>query len=190
MHDAPPPLRTDGAALVAQIRAGDRHAFERLFREMYAPVVAFAARYVGDPRAEELAQELFFDLWQKREQWELRGSVRAYLFTAARNRALNVRRRDAVEHDWADEEGADSVRHLHAPPPRPDELLDTTERTATVASALAALPERARLAMHLRWRDELSYAEIADVLGITVKSVENSLARSLKALRARVESLG
>jgi RNA polymerase sigma-70 factor, ECF subfamily len=182
--------RTEGAALVARIRAGDRRAFEELFREMYSPVVAFAARYVGDMRAEELAQELFFDLWQKREQWELRGSVRAYLFTAARNRGLNARRRDAVERDWADDEGVDSVRQLHVTPPQPDDLLDAAERATLVSSALDALPERARLAMHLRWREDMSYAEIADVLGITIKSVENSLARSLKALRARLEPLG
>ncbi|MCU0634242.1 MAG: sigma-70 family RNA polymerase sigma factor [Gemmatimonadaceae bacterium] len=182
-EDLSPPL---DAALIARIRGGDRDAFEELFRATYAAVVAFSSRYVGDDRAEELAQELYFDLWSRRAQWTVRGSVRAYLFTAARNRALNVRRRDRVEQDWEATEGTDDVRELHPHPRLPDVALEEQERESMVRAALDALPERARLTMHLRWRDGLSYAEIAEVLGVTVKAVENSLARSLKALRHRV----
>ena len=64
--------------------------------------------------------------------------------------------------------------------------LDAAELASRVAEAFADLPERCRLAMHLRWRDGLSYAEIASVLGIGTKGVENQLARGLKALRARL----
>jgi RNA polymerase sigma-70 factor (ECF subfamily) len=170
-------------ALVDRIRTGDRDAFEQLFREMHETLVAFARRYVGDDRAEELVQELFFDLWMTRTTWEVRGSVRAYLFTAARHRGLNIRRRDAVERDWVDDEAADGVRALHPRPASPDFLFDQGEQEAAVAAAFDRLPERCRLAMQLRWRDGLSYAEIAEVLGITAKGVENQLGRGLKALR-------
>jgi RNA polymerase sigma-70 factor (ECF subfamily) len=175
------------ADLAQQIRSGDRAAFERCFRAMHGPLVAFVERYAGDrPRAEEVVQELFFALWRDRERLELTGSFRAYLFSAARNRALNLRRRDAVEQDWATDEAHADVRALHPSPALPDDILESEELTAQVAAAFASLPERCRLAMQLRWREGLSYAEIADVLGIGTKGVENQLARGLKALRARL----
>jgi RNA polymerase sigma-70 factor (ECF subfamily) len=173
--------------LAEQIRAGDASAFERCFRTMHGPLVAFTERYVGDrARAEDVVQELFFALWRDRERLVVTGSFRAYLFSAARNRALNLRRRDAVERDWADDEALDEVRALHPAPDTPDEQLGAAEITARVHAAFATLPERCRLAMHLRWREGMSYAEIANVLGIGSKGVENQLARGLKALRARL----
>lgn len=170
--------------MTAGIRAGDVQVFEALFRSMHEPLLAFAFRYLPDrARAEEQVQELFLALWQQRESLGIQGSVRSYLFAALRNRLLNVRRRDLVEHDWAADEALDGVRALHRAPTTPLAELEARELHETVAAAFERLPERCRLAMHLRWREGLSYAEIADVLGIGVKSVENHLARGLKALR-------
>jgi RNA polymerase sigma-70 factor (ECF subfamily) len=175
----------DTAAL---IRDGDVAAFESLYREMHQPLRAFAARYLGDTgQAEELVQDLFFDLWNARKEWEVRGSLKSYLFSAVRNRALNVLRRDAVERDWADDEAHESVRALHQPPPRPDAALDRAELSARLDRAMASLPERCAMAMHLRWRDGLSYAEIANVLGISAKGVEVQLYRGLRYLRERMD---
>ncbi len=172
---------------VAQIRDGNLAAFEVVYRAMHAPLVTFAMRYVGDgARAEELVQDLFVELWQRRTAWTVQGSLRSYLFAAARNRALNLRRRDAVERDWADDEAHDAVRALHPAPTRPDVALEQEELQARLARALASLPERCALVMHLRWRDGLSYGEIAEVMGISTKGVENQLGRGLKALREKL----
>lgn len=172
---------------VARVRAGNVQAFELLYRAMHRPLCLFAIRYVGDTgRAEELVQELFLDLWTDRASWTVRSSVRAYLFTALRNRALNVCRRDDVESDWGEDEAHADVRALHPSPTQPDEQLETIELQARLSQALAALPKRCALVMHLRWRDGLSYAEIAQVLGISTKGVENQLARGLRALQQRL----
>lgn len=175
------------ADIAARIRAGDAVAFEQSFRQMHAPLIAFVMRYVGDrARAEEVVQELFLVIWRDRATLDVPGSFRAYLFSGARNRALNVRRRDRTEQDWETDEAHDSVRALHPAPTPPDLAFEAHELSARVAAAFATLPERCRQAMHLRWREGLSYAEIADVLGIGTKGVENQLARGLKALRARL----
>lgn len=181
-----PPF-ADDAQLATRLRAGDVQALEQLFRAMHEPLVVFALRYLGDrARAEEQVQELFFTVWNERDRLALSGSLRSYLFAAMRNKALNVRRRDAVEQDWADDEAQESVRQLHRQPETPDSLLESEELQRIVNDAFERLPERCRLAMHLRWREGLSYAEIAEVLGIGVKGVENQLARGLKAVRAMV----
>ena len=169
---------------VARVRAGDEAAFEELFRAQYPALCDFAARYVKDDvRAEELVQDLFADLWARRRDWHVRDSVRAYLFAAVRNRALNLRKRQAMESDWEQDEAIADVRALHRPPEQADEALERADIRARLDSALGSLPERCRLVMHLRWHCQMPYAEIASVMGISVKGVENQLARGLAVLR-------
>ena len=165
-----------------------KRAFETLFREHYGALCGFAGRYVASPAvAEELVQDLFADLWARRARWAPQTSVRAYLFAAVRNRALNVRKRDALERDWAAEEVVSEVPTLQRPLERADTALESEELHRRLDAALESLPERCRLVMRLRWREQLSYAEIAHVMGISTKGVENQLARGLKMLR---ENLG
>jgi len=174
--------------LVARVREGDERALELLFRTHYEALCDFAARYVReDALAEELVQDLFADLWARRAQWRVYGSVRGYLFSAVRNRALNLRRRQAVERDWEREEAADDSPTLptfQREPDRADERLEREDLRARVNAAVESLPERCRLVMHLRWREQMPHAEIAAIMGISVKGVEIQLTRGLKALRA------
>ncbi len=151
---------------------------------MHVPLVAFATRYLGDSaRAEELVQDLFFALWQGRRDWTVTGSISAYLYAAARNRALNIRRRDAVEEQWADEESRDSGSSMHGGPTSPDGEADGSQLRARLSAAMDRLPARCALVMQMRWHGGLSYADIAETLGISVKGVENQLGRGLKALK-------
>jgi RNA polymerase sigma-70 factor (ECF subfamily) len=176
-----------GTDLAERLRAGDVRALEELFRQQYEPLCRFAERYLRDRAAsEDLVQDLFAALWARRTRLDVRGSLRAYLFASVRNRALNVRKHQLVEHDWERDEASPEVRALHRTPRRPDELLDERERDARVRAAVAQLPERCRLVMQLRWQEQLAYSEIAAILGISVKGVEIQLARGLRALRARV----
>src|SRR5918992_1263744 len=133
----------------------DDEAFEALFREHYASLATFALRYLRDRSiAEELVQDLFADLWARRATWTPRsGSERAYLLAAVRNRALNLRKRQALERDWERDEAAGDVRELHPRPAQSDQVLETAELQRELQIALESLPERCRLVMHLRWRE-------------------------------------
>ena len=170
--------------VAVRVRAGDERALETLFRAYFAPLCEFAVRYVREPAlAEEVVQDLFADLWARRADWQLRGSVRAYLFGAVRNRALNLRKRQATERDWVEDETVTEIRSLHREPDRADEAIERDELRSRVNAAVESLPERCRLVMHLRWREQMSHAEIAGIMGISVKGVEMQLARGLRALR-------
>jgi RNA polymerase sigma-70 factor, ECF subfamily len=167
-----------------RIRRGEPVAFEALFRAYYEPLVRFAVRYADSIAvSEELVQDVFARVWMDRAEWPAPRNRKAYLFTAVRNRALNAGRRRQLETDWVEAEiaGADVVRSPSAaetvpPGQNPDAL-------AHLDRAVASLPERCRLVMHLRWREGMSYADIATVMGISAKGVENQLARGLRALR-------
>jgi RNA polymerase sigma-70 factor (ECF subfamily) len=167
-----------------RLRRGDPSAFEALFRAHYEPLCGFAVRYTDSSAiAEELVQDVFAHLWTDRARWPAPRNRRAYLFTAVRNRALNVGRRRKLEEDWVDAEilGAEAPGDAIADPAT--SRIEDPDALAQLERAVASLPERCRLVMHLRWREGMSYASIAEVMGISAKGVENQLARGLRALR-------
>ena len=170
--------------IAARIRAGDAKAFELVFRAYYQPLCGFARRFVhNSATAEDLVQDVFGAIWTGRATMEIKSSVRAYLYSSVRNRALNIRKHESVVDDWDRDESADDIREFHSRPLQPDVLLDRKIFESQLEAAFNALPERAGTALRLRWRDELSYAEIAEAMGISVKGVEKLLSRGLRALR-------
>lgn len=174
------------ADLLQRIARGDVNAFGLLYRDMAPRLCSYMAKYVRDEAlAEDLTQQLFLDLWRSRGKWKIHSGLRAYLFASARNRALNARRRHSVEDDW--EENATANPDLEGAIPRHMESADLRlvrqEAEDELHQAMALLPERCRMAMYLRWQEGLSYAELADVMGISAKGVEKLLARGMSVLR-------
>ena len=162
----------------------DDGALEALFRAHYAALCSFALHYVESPAvAEELVQDLFAQLWVDRARLPPPRNARPYLFTAVRNRALNARKRRQREADW-EQEAAIELRAVadDVVPDAPVDL-DAEAMQLRVDAAIAALPERCRLVVHLRWREQMSHAQIAEIMGITVKGVEIQLTRGLARLR-------
>jgi RNA polymerase sigma-70 factor (ECF subfamily) len=160
---------------------GDAHEYDALFRA-YAPgLAAFLARYVGSPAtAEDLVQDLFCTLWAERAWTHIEGSVRTYLFTAARNRALNHLKHQRVADRYRLAVGQSSDP---SDPSAPGEsaLLASIE----AQRAIDALPPRCRRIFSLCRQQQLSHRQIASLLGISVKTVEVQMGRALKSLRAQ-----
>lgn len=189
--DATPAATVLPSDIAAGIRAGDAKAFELVFRTYYQPLCAFATRFVRDSAAaEDLVQDVLGAVWTARSTMEIKTSLRAYLYTSVRNRALNVRKHEAVADDWDRDESSDDVRELHPRPLQPDVLLDRKLLEARLEAAFNALPERAGTALRLRWQEDLSYAEIAEAMDISIKGVEKLLSRGLRALRVSLSSGG
>jgi RNA polymerase sigma-70 factor (ECF subfamily) len=178
---------------VAGVRAGDHAAFDEMFRASAAELCDFACSYVhSDAVAEEIVQDVFFRIWQGRLQWQLRGSLRTYLYSATRNAALNYLRHERVERRWL--ERMSRERTL-----RPDvgrsavvtgeDMVITEELAVAAARAVELLPERCQLIYRLTRQHHLSYAEVADMLQISVRTVENQVGIALKSLRKRLAHL-
>lgn len=177
------------ADLLSRLRAGDVHVYEMVFRKYRAALCAFAFGHLHNRAdADEIVQDLFLDLWRKREQIQVTSSLRAYLFAAVRNRVLNRSARIRLEQRWLEESTAENVEVPAATEPV-DEAMHAAEIRARVKTAISALPPGCRRVLELRWNEQLSYAEIADALGISIKGVENQLARARKALRAAIPGL-
>jgi RNA polymerase sigma-70 factor, ECF subfamily len=182
----PLPHQPPAPEWVARIRAGDEAAFEALFRALAPGLCAAGARLVGSRQvAEELVQELFFDVWSKRESLVVIDSLPAYFRSAVRNRALNHLRRERRLARWATDDPAPPVQSIDAAAPDESALLDALE----VQDAIDSLPPRCRLIFTLNRQQDLTYGEIAASLGLSIKTVETQMGRALHALRIRLRHL-
>jgi RNA polymerase sigma-70 factor (ECF subfamily) len=171
--------------LANRIRSGDVAAFERLFRQCHGALCEVVDSYVSSQdTAEEIVQDLFFVIWIKRDRLPAARSFRAYLFAAARNRALHHLRHRSIIRRWAAR--ADShpdVAGTAAQAPNADEALEARERDEALQKAIALLPRRARLALVLHREHDMNQADVATAMGISVKGVEKLLATAKSKLR-------
>jgi RNA polymerase sigma-70 factor, ECF subfamily len=170
---------------VARIREGDEQAFEAMFRTYNSALVSFAGALLRSRDSGcDVVQDVFLRIWNHRHGWAVPGALRTYLFRAVRNRAVDELRHGRMETRLADrrrETAAELVSSAHAA--SPEERVDARDFAAAVARILDALPERCREAFVLSRHHQLTNAEVADVMGISVKTVEMQMTRALSALR-------
>ncbi len=162
----------------------DERAFEALFRESAADVHGYAISLLGDRSAAEDVTSLAFErLYTSRSRLDRRrGTPRAWLFSIARNAALDeLRRRGRRPHHSIDAELAGD--------PLPGDALEQLERRMTVRDALATLPLREREVVLLKFHGQLSNGELARALGISESNAGTRLHRALTQLRERCRQL-
>jgi RNA polymerase sigma-70 factor (ECF subfamily) len=171
-------MRREEEALIAAVRAGDRQAFETLYRAYWPSLVKFARRIGGlaIEDAKELVQDLFLSLWRSRERWSVRDGLSSYLFGAVTNRApeLGVKRRRAIDPPLAEWEPTVDNSGPHRPVVR--------ELEERVASIIEAMPNRCRQVYLLHHADGLDTRAIAAALGLSVITVNRHHARALHLL--------
>lgn len=160
---------------------------EQLFKLHYAFVCNVINRYVHDKaRTEDIAQEIFAELWVKREQLVIHTSVTAYLRRMAVSRTLNYLR-DTKKHTWQElETSLDLEASQLSLQPKVILEMEEAELRERLDVAIQALPEKCRIVFMLNRMDEMSYAEVAEHLDISVKTVENQIGKALKLLRKAV----
>jgi RNA polymerase sigma-70 factor (ECF subfamily) len=170
---------------VARIQEGDEVAFEALFRAHYEALCQFVEGQVGSAEvAEDIVQNIFLNLWRRRQDWEVRTTVRAYLFGAARNESIKHRKHRQVRRRWKQEEREKET----AEKPGPDDRLKHQELRRTLQKWVDELPERRRQVYLLSRRHGLTYKEIARVMEISPKTVDNQMVEALKFLRKHLGS--
>lgn len=168
--------------LLARLRGGDHAAFDLIFRKWYEPVVRSANRVLRDEGvAEELSQDVFLELWRRREALSPDSSVAGYLMQAVRNRSLNHLRHLAVRR-----KSVVYVEALSEPVERADAQAHAGELETAMVSAIAELPPRTKEVFLLSRERGLRYSEIAEQLGVSVKAVEANMSRALRIMRERL----
>jgi RNA polymerase sigma-70 factor (ECF subfamily) len=169
---------------IEALAAGDITAFEMIFKTYYQPLCNYAYTFLRDKEeAEEIVQTTFLSVWEKRGGMTIRTAVKPYLYAMVRNACLNVIKHEKIKQKHAVEEislsshSHDSVAHTVA----------SSELESRIHNAMERLPEQCRLVFKLSRFEELKYAEIAEQLGISVKTVENHMGKALKIMREQLK---
>ena len=190
MEADPAPNPADGTSLdfslMERIADGDHHAFRQLVERHQHAVIGTVAKMLGNSsEAEDIAQQVFLRVWRNARRYRPDAKFTTYLFTITRNLVFNeTRRRSRKKEVSSDEREENSNHHIEASPDRqPDAELLQAELQSAVDAAIAGLPDTQRMAVVLRRYEQLSYEEIAGVLGLSVSAVKSLLFRARTALR-------
>lgn len=165
--------------LKALFQKDAEQAIELLFRLYYKKVCQAVYKIIPkEETTEDLAQEVFYELWRKKDYLKVHTSYAAYLRRAAVNKALNYLRDQKIKLD-----DSTTMRQLEVQAPLSDEKLEAAELQSVIDQAVDQLPERCRLVFVLSRFEQMSHKEIADQLDISPKTVENQITKALKILR-------
>jgi RNA polymerase sigma-70 factor, ECF subfamily len=158
--------------------------FEKFFREKYRSLCFQANRYVKDITvAEEIVQEVFVHIWEKRDQILIKGSVSAYIATSVKNNCLNHLKHVSIVKLYERNE----LTRVSIDPADTEEEMHDFELESAILNAIAELPPQRKKVFMLSRVDGLKYHEIAEKLGLSVKTIEAQMGKALKQLRIKLK---
>ena len=159
----------------------DQPAFDQIFNQWYEPVRNFIYYKTGNIYlAEDITQDTFLKIWEKKDEVKT-NTIKAYLFTIASNLLNNKMDHQKVSFKF--------INNYQQPAatPSPDYDLEMKEFNTKLQTALADLDDKKRTVFLMNRIDELTYKQIADNLGLTVKAIEKRMEKALSFLRNRIE---
>jgi RNA polymerase sigma-70 factor, Bacteroides expansion family 1 len=170
---------TEDRELYLKLRDGDERAFQSLFRKYYSAMCHFANQFLSDSEvAEEIVQEMFVKIWEKRTALNIETSVKHYLFRSVRNHCLNQ-----IQHEKIKKQYANKVLETASREFNPDDYFLEVDLIKRIEKSIEALPPKRREIFRLSREQGMKYKEIADELDISVKTVEAQMGLALKHLR-------
>jgi len=170
--------------LLRRVLQSDELALERLFNNTYNILCHLANGIVHSRMlAEEVVTDVFAKLWNKRKTLEITGSAKSYLMVAVRNQALDYIRKYKKEKFNTD---LDHIAYLPSEHLDPCALTEFEELYEKVQSGISQLPTQCQRIFKMSREEGMKYKEIADELGLSIKTVETQMGRALKSLRSHV----
>ena len=158
-----------------------RQTRKRAFKEHFKALHAYAFTIIRDgDNAEEIVQNVFFKLWEKKEQIDQIDSIKAYLYRATYNESLNFLKHTRVRAAY------ETFVKTTTSEGSATDILSVKELQAKIDTALNDLPEQCRTIFQLSRFEELKYREIADQLNLSIKTVENQMGKALRVLREKL----
>jgi RNA polymerase sigma-70 factor (ECF subfamily) len=178
--------------LIKELRRGNQAAFKELFDSYSTLVYNVAYRMLQNKQdAEDVTQEVFFQAYKSLKQFRAESQLSTWLYRIAVNRSLNHQRKRKLER-WlsldfdSDEKNAKNFDALGSTEVNADTVMEKKDTERIVQEAINALPSQQRIAILLHRYEELSYEEIAIIMGVTVASVESRLHRAKQTLAKKL----
>lgn len=168
-----------------RLRESDHGAFEAVFKSMHDSLLNYAIYLTKSrPVALDITQDAFVKLWEKRETLNPQRSIKALLYLIVRNLAFNHKR----DHMNREAKLADPTGYSLPTPSEPDKDLDASLLQAKIDHWISELPDRQREALMLSRTQGLSHEEIASIMDVSPRTVNNHIVRALKFMHSQIKS--
>lgn len=171
--------------LMAAVAAGDQQAFRRFVERHQNLVIGTVARMIGTADAEDIAQQVFLNVWKSAPRWRPEAKVTTWLMTITKRLVFNETRRRSRTRIVSRQPEEESPEFPDAKP-SPDRVVLEREMHAAIEAAMESLPERERMVVVLRRYEAMPYEEIAVVLGTSIPTVKSLLFRARNTLREKL----
>lgn len=189
-----PMTRDRQRQLVQEAKRGDVEAFAEVFEELRTTVYAIAYRVVGPDDADDVVMETYLKAWKAIPRFNERSALKTWLYRITHNCAVDfirARKRSKEQPLRQDEHDDRTMSDLEdTSQPTPAELRMKTEDAQQLHQALSRLDPIHRVAIQLRYSDELSYSEIAAATGVSIGTVMSRLFNAKRKLRRIIRQLG
>ena len=173
----------DDIQLIDLLKQDDEVALSRIYEKYWQPLYLAAYHVIKDKQiCEDIIQELFIKLWNKRQSIEITISLKAYLYASIRYEVYRQIRTGNVRGDIYD----NLVARFHTP--ACDDTIEYKELIAQVSTIVDKLPQKCREVYKLSREENLSHKQIASMLNISAKTVENHLTKALRLLRTSLST--
>lgn len=177
------PFKTEEEWLL-RIKKGDKEAFSLFFYKYYNSLCYFAINILEDSHvAEDVVQDVFVTIWNRRKKLSVEGSIRSYLYKSVKNRSINYLRSKKLETKSLEEAILPEQDSEKIPSEIMQEKEIYDELVMAIEQAIEQLPKRQKLIFTLSRDEGLTYEEIAEVLDISVKTVKTQIGRSKVKMR-------
>src|ERR1700743_3488553 len=161
-------------------RLDDQQAYKEMFTSLYSYLFSFAKTIVKSKEsAEEVVSDVFIRIWQKRKELEKIGNLKVYLYVSTRNIAFNYLDKQKRNPTNSIDDFEAEFTSIYFDP---EQLLVTADMLALIQKAIDQLPPKCKMVFKLAKEDGLKYREVAEILDISVRTVENQLAIALQKI--------
>lgn len=161
--------------------------YRELFLRYYSPLFAYASSMVGDDDAENVVEEVFADLWQRRHRVDFDGPMQAFLYRAVYTRSINVLKHRQVSAGYLQQvEQFHQQRQDYVEHPQVIWQMERAELMDQVDTAVSTLPDKCQEVFRMCYESGLKNGEIAQALNISTRTVEAHLYKALRLLREKL----
>jgi RNA polymerase sigma-70 factor (family 1) len=170
--------------LQSQVALGDTRAFRQIFDALFYNLTKFSFSFVHSKEAAtEIVDELFVQLWIKRADIMKINDLRVYLYTATKNASLNYISKKAKQIEI---EPYENLQVQMTDLVSPEQIMITKEMLQKIKEAIDSLPPRCKLIFKFIREDGLSYSEVAEILGLSIKTIDAQMVIAVARIRGKL----
>lgn len=163
--------------------------YKLLFRKYYTNLLFYATRIVGEEEAEDVVQDVFVELWRRQESMTVGDQIQAFLYRAVYTRALNVLKHRDIKNSYEAVMLEIHQKRIEFYQPDSNDVvkrIEDGELRKELFDAINELPDKCKMVFKLSYMHDMKNKEIAETLGISLRTVEAHMYKALKQLRDRL----